>query len=228
MSLPKHIGDDDTISSKGNIEDVKDDGSLSSSDDRDGAAVAGESVEGALEAARSGEGGGDGETQEGDDDGDDDDNDDAGSESGSSYYSDSTSSSQERQLEEYRKEVKELVTKVIPEELDNLSVMMDQFEGREAELINTLQNMEERTSTQRARAAVHKTKVKINPNQVGGYSIASEGSAVIAAASTLGPEPQRRQPRVQQYYDDEYDDEYSDEYSDGMFASEFLSISSFL
>jgi hypothetical protein len=162
------------------------------------------------DGAAKGEGGeGGGEEKE-------DEDDDDSSESGSSYYSDSTSSSQKRQLEEYRKEVKELVAKVIPEELDNLSVMMDQFEGREAELINTLQNMEERTSTQRARAAVHKTKVKINPNQVGGYSIASEGSAVIAAASTLGPEPQRRQPRVQQNYDEEYySDEYSDEYSDG-------------
>ena len=74
----------------------------------------------------------------------------------------SSNSSDEERLKQYREEVKELVGKVIPEELDNLSTMMDQFEGREAELINTLQNMEERTSTQRARAAVHKTKVKVN------------------------------------------------------------------
>jgi hypothetical protein len=91
-----------------------------------------------------------------------------------------------------RKQVKDLVEKVIPDEIDNLSTMMEQFSGREADLINTLQTMDERTFRERARATVHKTQGKIDPLASGGYSIASEGYAVIAAASSLGPKPLQR------------------------------------
>ena len=204
---------EDSISTKddkfGDVS-LKDDDSLSSTEDQLPSALVGEGVEDMLARASSGKGAG----ENGDGDSNENDSDDSGSDA-SSWGSASTTISAEERLASYREEVKDLVSKVIPEELDNLSTMMDQFEGREAELINTLQNMEERTSTQRARAAVHKTRVKVNPNQVGGYSIASEGSAVIAAASTLGPEPQRRQPRVQQdYYDDDYDSQEGSYYSD--------------
>lgn len=208
-------GEEDSISTKDeNFGDasLKDDDSLSSTEGPLPSALVGKGVEDMLASARANSEKLDGENEDGDsgkNDSDDSESD------ASSWGSDTTTSSAEERLAEYRMEVKELVSKVIPEELDNLSTMMDQFEGREAELINTLQNMEERTSTQRARAAVHKTRVKVNSNQVGGYSIASEGSAVIAAASTLGPEPQRRQPRVQQdYYDDDYDSQEGSYYSD--------------
>lgn len=203
-------GEADSISTKEDkdlLDQPKDEDSLSSTEDQKALMTGEGDIEGMLANARLNTDKEPGSGSYSGSDGDDSISHGSGSNSNSSYSSDTTTSSAEQRLEEYRKEVKELVEKVIPGELDNLSTMMDQFEGREAELINTLQNMEERTSTQRARAAVHKTKVKVNPNQVGGYSIASEGSAVIAAASTLGPEPQRRQPR--RVYDEET--YYSDE-----------------
>lgn len=141
-------GEEDSISSKGNFTRDGDD-SLSSADDADvgGVLFGGEGIEGMLAAARDNKGegidgmviGGDKPIGDEENEDDDDDENSAFSDGGSSYGSDTTTSSAEKRLEEYRKEVKELVAKVIPDELDNLSTMMDQFEGREAELINTLQ-----------------------------------------------------------------------------------------
>ena len=43
----------------------------------------------------------------------------------------------------YRKEVERLVSLVVPDEVENVDVMMEQFLGREEELISTLTSMAE-------------------------------------------------------------------------------------
>jgi len=106
-----------------------------------------------------------------------------GGEQGSHW---SYTSEELRRRNQYRGQVESLVRKVAPEDIDNVSAMLDQFAGREAELINTLQTMQERSSAQRARKAVHKSKgvpQRDNPAFAGG---GIDGSAAIAAASTLG------------------------------------------
>lgn len=57
---------------------------------------------------------------------------------------------------EVKAEVKALVRLVLPHEIDNVDVMMGHYEGREDELLRSLRTMQERSVTQRARAAVHK------------------------------------------------------------------------
>ncbi len=113
-----------------------------------------------------------------------------------------------RRRAEYRAEVEALVRMVVPEEIDNVDVMMVQFRGREAELVSTLRNMQERSVAQRARQAVHKSRGQPPrrdqiPGQYrkdGNYSTDSRmsertedthgsaaGSAAIAAASVPRP-----------------------------------------
>lgn len=59
-------------------------------------------------------------------------------------------------LAEYRSEVEALVRRVVPEEIDNVDEMMNQFNGREEELIETLRTMQERAVAQKARQVGHK------------------------------------------------------------------------
>jgi hypothetical protein len=56
--------------------------------------------------------------------------------------------SQKRSKEELREEVKRLVEMVVPEEVDHVDEMLDQFAGRETELIDTLATMQERAAAQ--------------------------------------------------------------------------------
>lgn len=56
-----------------------------------------------------------------------------------------------RSKEEIRAEVLELVKQVVPEELDHVDEMMNQFNGRETELLETLITMQERATAQQAR-----------------------------------------------------------------------------
>jgi hypothetical protein len=93
-----------------------------------------------------------------------------------------------RRREIYKAQVEELVRKAAPDEIDNISTMMDQFAGREAELINTLQTMYERTASQRRLKAVHKSKAIPERDTRGLATGGAEGSAVIAAASMITPE----------------------------------------
>lgn len=98
--------------------------------------------------------------------------------------SDSLTSEDRKRRDHYRKQVEDLVRRVVPDEVDNISAMMDQFSGREAELLNTLQTMYSRSTSQRARKAVHKSKalpVDSSRFSAGG----TDGSAAIAAVSTL-------------------------------------------
>jgi len=105
-----------------------------------------------------------------------------------------TTEDQEKRAE-YRAEVESLVRLVLPDETDKVDAMMDQFKGREAELVSTLQTMQERSANQRARAAVHKSKGRLQ-QQNGAYSVggannsgvqggegSTAGTAAIAAAS---------------------------------------------
>lgn len=59
-------------------------------------------------------------------------------------------------LAEYRSEVEALVRRVVPEEIDNVDEMMNQFKGREEELVETLRTMQERAVAQKARQAGQK------------------------------------------------------------------------
>jgi hypothetical protein len=56
--------------------------------------------------------------------------------------------SQKRSKEELREEVKRLVEMVVPEEVDHVDEMLEQFAGRETELIDTLATMQERAAAQ--------------------------------------------------------------------------------
>lgn len=53
----------------------------------------------------------------------------------------STRSTDRRQLEQYRIRIESLVRRVVPDEVDNVDQMMEQFEGRLPALIETLTNM---------------------------------------------------------------------------------------
>jgi len=65
--------------------------------------------------------------------------------------------SRARQRREVRAEVEALVRRVVPEEIDNVDEMMNQFKGREEELVETLRTMQERAIAQKARTATQKT-----------------------------------------------------------------------
>jgi hypothetical protein len=78
----------------------------------------------------------------------------AGSPSVTTSLSDTASKAQKR--EEIRSEVEALVRRVVPEEIDNVDEMMNQFKGREEELVETLRTMQERAVAQKARAAGHR------------------------------------------------------------------------
>jgi archaellum component FlaC len=54
--------------------------------------------------------------------------------------------------ERYRAEVETLVRLLVPEEIDNVDVMMDWFSGREADLVSTLRTMQEKNMAQRVQS----------------------------------------------------------------------------
>lgn len=97
----------------------------------------------------------------------------------------SMTSEEHRRREKYRSQIEDLVRKAAPDEINNVSMMMSQFAGREAELINTLQTMYQRTTSQRRLKAVHKSKAIPERDARGLATGGAEGSAVIAAASML-------------------------------------------
>lgn len=107
----------------------------------------------------------------------------AGSPSVTTSISDTQSKAQKR--EEARSEVEALVRRVVPEEIDNVDEMMNQFKGREEELVETLRTMQERAVAQKARAAGHraaKTEARRSV-QRGGSGGISSGAVVQKVAS---------------------------------------------
>lgn len=93
---------------------------------------------------------------------------------------------EEEQRRKYLAQVKDLVHTVVPDEIENLEAMMDQFVGREPELINTLQTMHERSTSKRARNAIHRSKAIPQRDSSLISTGGIDGSAAIAAASTIG------------------------------------------
>jgi hypothetical protein len=75
-----------------------------------------------------------------------------------------TGPSKRRDRAEVRKEVEDLVQRVVPEETEHVDEMMLQFEGREDELLETLRTMEERQVAHKARTTTNK-QVKLEAKQ---------------------------------------------------------------
>jgi hypothetical protein len=128
---------------------------------------------------------------------------------------------------EYRAQVEELVQIVLPDETEKVDAMMDQFKGREAELVSTLQTMEERSSNQRARAAIHKSKPRLQQqteayNGNGGEGSTSGHAAVAAASLPVLAEGAFGDEDQEEEFDDAFGDEteYSNEYDDQSYYSE--------
>jgi hypothetical protein len=94
-----------------------------------------------------------------------------------------TTSNESKSLKraEYRQEVEALVRRVVPEEIDNVDEMMNQFKGREEELIETLRTMQERAVAQKARAAGQRS-AKMEARKTAASNRAAGGAAGIAAA----------------------------------------------
>ena len=65
----------------------------------------------------------------------------------------SGTSSEKKRRDEIRQEVEALVRLVVPRELENVDYMMEQFEGREQDLMATLRAMKEATAVSRNRMA---------------------------------------------------------------------------
>jgi len=163
------------------------------------------------------------------------------SESGDgSGTTETTTSEDRRKRAEYRAQVEELVQIVLPDETEKVDAMMDQFKGREAELVSTLQTMEERSSNIRARAAVHKSKPP-SQQQNGAYSMggangggmqggegSTAGTAAIAAASLPIPAEGMFDDEAQNDDfdafgddgDDQYDEVEGSEYSNSYYSEE--------
>jgi hypothetical protein len=64
----------------------------------------------------------------------------------------SRSETPEDARERYRAEVETLVRLLVPEEIDNVDIMMDWFNGREADLVSTLRTMQEKNMAQRVQS----------------------------------------------------------------------------
>ena len=68
----------------------------------------------------------------------------------------SESASNNLKRAETRAEVEALVRRVVPDEIDNIDEMMNQFQGREEELVETLRTMQERSIAARQREAMRR------------------------------------------------------------------------
>ena len=80
-----------------------------------------------------------------------------GSSSASSSSASHVSHQDKQHANAYRVEVESLVRRVVPDEIENIDDIMEQFSGREEELIETLRVMQEKSIAQRARAAVQRS-----------------------------------------------------------------------
>lgn len=107
-----------------------------------------------------------------------------GSPSMSTSVSDSPSKIAKRA--EIRAEVEALVRRVVPEEIDNVDEMMNQFKGREEELVETLRTMQERAAAQKARAASQKA-AKVKAKQTVQRGVVPGAQA--AAQKIASPQP---------------------------------------
>jgi hypothetical protein len=67
-----------------------------------------------------------------------------------------TSASQKERVQEIREQVTKLVLDTVPDEADNVDEMMNQFKGKEEELLETLRTMKERNVAKKARVESQK------------------------------------------------------------------------
>ena len=67
-----------------------------------------------------------------------------------------TSASQKERIQEIREQVTKLVLDTVPDEVDNVDEMMNQFKGKEEELLETLRTMKERNVAKKARVESQK------------------------------------------------------------------------
>jgi hypothetical protein len=91
---------------------------------------------------------------------------------------------------ELRGEVEALVRRVVPEEIDNVDEMMNQFKGREEELVETLRTMQERAVAQKARTAGHKAakteaRRSVQRGVVPGAATTTQPPAPMTAATMI-------------------------------------------
>ena len=86
-------------------------------------------------------------------------------------------------VQEYRQQVEDLVRRVVPDELPNVDEMMQQFRGREEELIETLRTMEERAVAQKARDATQK-QAKTQAKQKTPQQRAADASTLLSTLSS--------------------------------------------
>lgn len=100
----------------------------------------------------------------------------------------SDSTSKELKRAEIRTEVEMLVARVVPEEIDNVDEMMNQFQGREEELVETLRAMQERSVAQKARvagqqAAKIEARQLIKKGRQPGVDVSTQDTAARQAAA---------------------------------------------
>lgn len=91
-----------------------------------------------------------------------------------------STASKVKKRQELRAEVEELVQRVVPEEIQNVDEMMQQFRGREEELIETLRTMEERAVAQKARQGAQR-QAKTQAKQKTAEEREADASALLVA-----------------------------------------------
>lgn len=112
----------------------------------------------------------------------------SGSGSGASQSSTTQESRSTRKMAEYRQEVVDLVRRVVPEESPNVDEMMQQFRGREEELVETLRTMEERAVAQKAKDATQH-QAKIQAKQKTQEQRAADATALVSYMRSPDTDP---------------------------------------
>ena len=121
----------------------------------------------------------------------------------------SKSETPEDSRERYRAEVETLVRLLVPEEIDNVDVMMDWFSGREADLVSTLRTMQEKNMAQRERSEEDESTSSSDKAPRRDSPPEKREADTRAASETIGREPpgttplqphsiQRNDPRLSQ------------------------------
>lgn len=108
----------------------------------------------------------------------------------------STTGISEVRLAEIRAEVEALVRQVVPDEINNIDEMMNQFKGREEELVETLRTMQERTIAKRERAARNKSAKLVAKREVRQKRKMQAAKAVGAQNTREGLPPNGLPPRA--------------------------------
>jgi hypothetical protein len=91
--------------------------------------------------------------------------------------------------ERYRAEVETLVRLLVPEEIDNVDVMMDWFSGREADLVSTLRTMQEKSMAQRGRSEENESTSSSDKAPRRDSPPEKREADTRAASETIGREP---------------------------------------